>query len=203
MTARTYFYCRVSTAEQTTENQVQAFRTKGYDVADDFVIEETISGSVAAMERPQFRAMVEHKLMKGDTLVVLKLDRLGRSNIDVQNTIQMLHGKGISVHSLDLPTNDLTTSEGRLMMQMFTAFAEFERNRLSERTIEGQERARKQGKVIGRPVKATPQKVAKLRRSKGDGGEGLSASQAAERLGVSLSTIKRLSAEAKKLEGEV
>ncbi len=188
MSQRTYFYCRVSTIEQTTENQVQAFKDKGYVIDPAFVVEETVSGAVCAMERKGFRAMVEHKLMKGDTLVVLKLDRLGRDNIDVQQTIKLLSDKGVNVHSLDLPTRDLTTSEGKLMLRMFTAFAEFERDRIRERTIEGQARARAQGKTIGRPSKATPEKVAKLR------SEGLSIAKTAEALGVSVSTVKRLQA---------
>ncbi|WP_295509362.1 recombinase family protein [uncultured Pseudoalteromonas sp.] len=95
------------------------------------------------MERKGFRAMVEHKLMKGDTLVVLKLDRLGRDNIDVQQTISLLLDRGISVHCLDLPTKDLSTSEGKLMLAMFAAF---EKDCIRERTIEGQVRAKAQGK---------------------------------------------------------
>ena len=95
MSQRTYFYCRVSTSDQTTANQVQAFKSKGYEVNEDFVIAETVSGAVCAMERKGFRNMVENKLIKGDTLVVLKLDRLGRDNIDVQQTIDLLLEKGI------------------------------------------------------------------------------------------------------------
>ncbi|MFY8272593.1 recombinase family protein [Pseudoalteromonas sp. SSDWG2] len=186
MSQRTYFYCRVSTTEQTTENQKQAFKDKGYLVDDAFIVEETVSGSICAMQREGFRALVEHKLMKGDTLVVLKLDRLGRDNIDVQQTISLLSDKGINVHSLDLPTKDLTTSEGKLMLRMFTAFAEFERDRIRERTIEGQARAKAQGKKIGRPRKATPEKVAEMR------SQGLSISKTANQLGVSIATVKRL-----------
>ncbi|WP_105215468.1 recombinase family protein [Pseudoalteromonas sp. T1lg22] len=186
MSQRTYFYCRVSTTEQTTENQKQAFKDKGYLVDDAFIVEETVSGSICAMQREGFRALVEHKLMKGDTLVVLKLDRLGRDNIDVQQTINLLSDKGINVHSLDLPTKDLTTSEGKLMLRMFTAFAEFERDRIRERTIEGQARAKAQGKKIGRPRKVTPEKVAELR------SQGLSISKTANQLGVSIATVKRL-----------
>ena len=191
MSHRTYFYCRVSTTEQTTENQIQAFIDKGYEVKPSFVIEETVSGSVCAMQRDGFKAMVEHKLMEGDTLVVLKLDRLGRDNIDVQQTIAMLSDKGVNVHSLDLPTKDLTTSEGKLMLRMFTAFAEFERDRIRERTIEGQARAKAEGKKIGRPSKATPEKVAELRN------QGLSIAKAATELNVSQATVKRLTAIAK------
>lgn len=191
MSCRTYFYCRVSTTEQTTQNQIQAFKDKGYEVKEEFVIEDTVSGSVCAMQREGFKAMVEHKLVRGDTLVVLKLDRLGRDNIDVQQTISMLSEKGISVHSLDLPVRDLMSSEGKLMLRMFTAFAEFERDRIRERTIEGQARAKAEGKKIGRPEKVTIEKVVKLR------SQGLSISKTANELGVSISTIKRLTSEAR------
>lgn len=192
MSQRTYFYCRVSTTEQTTANQVQSFRDKGYEVKESFVIEETVSGAVCAMERKGFRNMVENKLMEGDTLVVLKLDRLGRDNIDVQQTIDLLIKKGVNVHCLDLPTKDLSTSEGKLMLAMFAAFAAFEKDRIRERTIEGQARAKAEGKIIGRPSKATPEKVAELRKS------GLSISATAKQLGVSEATVKRLYAIAKK-----
>tara|TARA_Y100000310_G_scaffold160837_1_gene160730 strand:- start:4287 stop:4865 length:579 start_codon:yes stop_codon:yes gene_type:complete len=188
---RTYFYCRVSTTEQTTANQVEAFKAKGYEVKEGFVVEETVSGAVCAMERKGFKAMVEHKLMEGDTLVVLKLDRLGRDNIDVQQTIDLLLKKGIRVHCLDLPTKDLSTSEGKLMLAMFAAFAAFEKDRIRERTIEGQARAKAQGKTIGRPSKVSPEKVAELRKG------GLSISATAKQLSVSEATVKRLYAKSK------
>lgn len=192
MSQRTYFYCRVSTTEQTTANQVESFKAKGYEVKEGFVVEETVSGAVCAMERKGFKAMVEHKLMEGDTLVVLKLDRLGRDNIDVQQTIDLLLKKGIRVHCLDLPTKDLSTSEGKLMLAMFAAFAAFEKDRIRERTIEGQARAKAQGKTIGRPSKVSPEKVAELRKC------GLSISATAKQLSVSEATVKRLYAAYKK-----
>ncbi|HII3586572.1 TPA: recombinase family protein, partial [Citrobacter freundii] len=96
--------------------------------------------------------MVTHKLEAGDRLVVLKLDRLGRDNIDVQQTIAMLVEKEIDVVSLDLPVRNLSSAEGKLMLQMFSAFAEFEKSRIIERTKEGLVRARKEGKKLGRPV---------------------------------------------------
>ncbi|MFC3187980.1 recombinase family protein [Shewanella intestini] len=70
--------------------------------------------------------LINHQLERGDILVVLKLDRLGRDNIDVQNTINLLTEKGIKVVCLDLPVADLSSAEGKLMLQMFSAFAEFE-----------------------------------------------------------------------------
>ncbi len=116
------------------------------------------------MERPAFRNMVEHKLEPGDTLVVLKLDRLGRDNIDVQQTITTLQSRDVRVVSLDLPAQDLASANGKLILQMFAAFAEFERNRIRERTQEGLERAKSQGKKLGRPVAtSTTEKVQRLK----------------------------------------
>jgi DNA invertase Pin-like site-specific DNA recombinase len=184
---RTFAYCRVSTVEQTTENQIAAIESAmGHGIESHRIVSETISGSTRAMERPGFKTMVDHKLEPGDTLVVLKLDRLGRDNIDVQQTITDLSGNGIKVVSLDLPAHDLTSSEGKLLLQMFAAFAEFERNRIRERTQEGLERAKRQGKTLGRPVaKGTTEKVQKLK------AQGLSQSQAAAQAGLGIATIKR------------
>ncbi|EIM8662849.1 recombinase family protein [Escherichia coli] len=184
--SRTFAYCRVSTSEQSTENQIMAIRQAGYAVNDSRVISETVSGGVQAMQRKGFADMVTHKLEAGDQLVVLKLDRLGRDNIDVQQTITMLVDKGIDVVSLDLPVRNLSSAEGKLMLQMFSAFAEFEKSRIIERTKEGLVRARKEGKTLGRPVASnTLQRVQEAR------AKGLSQSKAALELNLSLTTIKR------------
>lgn len=183
---RTFAYCRVSTSEQTVANQILAIRNAGYDIEEHRIISETVSGSIPATERNEFKMLIDHKLEAGDKLVVLKLDRLGRDNIDVQHTISMLLDKGITPISLDLPTADLSSAEGRLMLQMFSAFAEFERNRIRERTVEGQVRAKAEGKVIGRPEAiSTTIKVQECRM------KGLSQSKTVKQLGLSLPTIKR------------
>ncbi|AWA02603.1 MULTISPECIES: recombinase family protein [Klebsiella/Raoultella group] len=184
--SRTFAYCRVSTSEQTTENQIVAIRQAGYDILDSRVISETVSGGVQAMQRKTFADMVTHKLEKGDRLVVLKLDRLGRDNIDVQQTIAMLVDKGIDVVSLDLPVRNLASAEGKLMLQMFSAFAEFEKSRIIERTKEGLARAKTEGKKLGRP--AATDTVKRVQEAKS---RGLSQSKAALDLGLSLPTIKR------------
>lgn len=183
---RVFSYCRVSTTEQTTENQIIAIRQRGYDVIDSRVVSETVSGSVEAMKRQKFRMLVDHQMEFGDTLVVLKLDRLGRDNIDVQNTITLLTAKGIKVVCLDLPIADLSTAEGKLMLQMFSAFAEFERNRIRERTKEGIERAKVQGKKLGRPAANVTTDLVQAKKA-----EGLSQSKAAEALGLGIATVKR------------
>ncbi|ENE3657758.1 recombinase family protein, partial [Shigella flexneri] len=112
---------------------------------------EVISGATPAMDRPQFVKLVD-KLEEGDCLVVTKIDRLGRDNIDVQKTVTMLLGMGVKLVCLDLPVQDLSSAEGKLILQLFSTFAEFELNRIRERTREGLERAKAQGKVLGRPV---------------------------------------------------
>ena len=183
---RIFAYCRVSTTEQTTENQITAIRQKGYEVIDSRIVSETVSGSVEAMKREKFKMLINHQMEKGDMLVVLKLDRLGRDNIDVQSTINLLTDKGIKVVCLDLPVADLSSAEGKLMLQMFSAFAEFERNRIRERTKEGLERAKTQGIKLGRPVaKATTLSV-QVKKS-----VGLSQSKTAEVLGLGIATVKR------------
>ncbi|PKH05499.1 recombinase family protein [Moritella sp. Urea-trap-13] len=187
MTGRIFAYCRISTSEQTTANQILAIRNAGYEISDDRVISETISGSIQAFKREQFKLLVEHKLEANDQLIVLKLDRLGRDNIDVQQTIEKLTKRGIKVISLDLPIKDLSSSEGKLMLQMFSAFAEFERNRIRERTKDGLERAKSEGTKLGRPkgslATTTNVQACKL--------EGLSQSQSAEKLSIGIATIKR------------
>lgn len=184
--SRTFAYCRVSTSEQTTENQIVAIRQAGYDVPDNRVVSETVSGGVQAMQRKAFADMVTHKLEDGDRLVVLKLDRLGRDNIDVQQTIAMLVDKGVDVVSLDLPVRNLASAEGKLMLQMFSAFAEFEKSRIIERTKEGLARAKAEGKKLGRPAATDTFKRVQEAKAK-----GLSQSKAALEVGLSLPTIKR------------
>ncbi|AYV22497.1 recombinase family protein [Vibrio mediterranei] len=183
---RTFAYCRVSTVEQSTENQIIAIRQKGYEVNEGRVISETVSGSVEAMKREKFKTLIEHRMEYGDELVVLKLDRLGRDNIDVQKTINLLSEKGIKVVCLDLPVADLSSAEGKLMLQMFSAFAEFERNRIRERTKEGIERAKAQGKKLGRPKALGTTAAVQAKKA-----EGLSQSKVSELLGIGIATVKR------------
>ncbi|EEL9457995.1 recombinase family protein [Salmonella enterica] len=183
--SRLFAYCRVSTTEQTTENQIHAISERGYTVEPHRVVSETVSGSVPASEREGFQRLIE-RLEPGDQLVVLKLDRLGRDSIDVQQTIDRLIKAGIVVHCLDLPIPNLSSSEGRLMLQMFAAFAEFERNRIRERTKEALNKRKADGVRLGRPeATTTTTAVQKVK------GQGLSQSEAAKALGLGIATIKR------------
>lgn len=183
---RIFAYCRVSTIEQTTENQIQAIAKAGYCIEPHRIVTENISGSVITKKRPEFSNLINNKLEPFDTLVVLKLDRLGRDAIDIQQTIAQLSQRNIRLISLDLPSHDLTSPEGKLILGMFSAFAEFERNRIRERTREGLERVKKQGVKLGRPEAIdTYQDVQNCKLDQ------LSQSKTAEKLGKSLSTVKR------------
>jgi putative DNA-invertase from lambdoid prophage Rac len=183
---RTFAYCRVSTTEQTTGNQVLAIINAGYNIEAQRVISEICSGSTPTEKRAKFKNLVDNKLESGDTLIVLKLDRLGRDNINVQQTIHQLINKGIKVICLDLPVADLSSSEGRLMLQMFSAFAEFERNRIIERTNEGLARAKAEGKKLGRPIATKTIKIVQDAKI-----TGISQSKVAKATGLSTATVKR------------
>src|SRR5690349_9299067 len=125
--ARIFAYCRVSTVDQTTENQVREIRAAGFAIDSKRVVEETVSGSVAAMERDGFARLVD-RLEAGDVLIVTKLDRLGRNAMDVRATVELLAANGIRVHCLALGGSDLTSPAGKMTMTVLSAVAEFERD---------------------------------------------------------------------------
>ena len=149
--SRVFAYCRVSTLDQTTDNQVQEIAQAGFSVTPGRVITETISGSVMTSERPGF-GLLMNKLEAGDVLVVTKLDRLGRNAMDVRATVEALTGMGVRVHCLALGGVDLTSPAGKMTMAVIAAVAEFERDLLIERTPSGLARAKAGGKALGRPV---------------------------------------------------
>lgn len=182
---RLFAYCRVSTSEQDVKNQILAIQQKGITVEPYRVVSEIISGGIPAMERPQFSNLINNKLEQGDELIVLKLDRLGRDMIDIVSTIKMLQNKNISVRSLDLEGVDLTSAAGEFQLKVLAAVADFERNRIIERTREGLAKAKLEGRVGGRPRSVNSKDVQKLKL------EGYSQSAASKILNVSLSTIKR------------
>jgi putative DNA-invertase from lambdoid prophage Rac len=148
--SRVFAYCRVSTHDQTTENQVREIMGAGFAVTPSRVVEETISGGVPAGDRPGF-ALLRHKMEAGDVLVVTKLDRLGRNAMDLRATVESLAADGIRVHCLALGGVDLTSAAGKMTMAVIAAVAEFERDLLIERTASGLARAKASGKSLGRP----------------------------------------------------
>lgn len=185
--SRTFLYSRVSTQDQDTTNQQLVAKRAGYEVEPHRVCAETISGTVPAMERPKFRKLVE-KLEAGDVLVVAKLDRLGRNAADVDGTVQALRAAGVRVVVLDLPVQEVTSAAGDLILRMFAAFAQFERDLIVERTHAGLERARAEGRVGGRPERFTPDEKRTIR-ARLDG--GASARSLAKEYGTTHVTIMK------------
>ena len=147
---RVFAYCRVSTSDQSTKNQAMEIEAAGFSIEKRRLIEESISGSVAAKERPGFMKLID-RMESGDVLVVTKLDRLGRNAMDVRSTVEQLAGSGVRVHCLALGGVDLTSAAGKMTMQVIAAVAEFERDLLIERTHSGIIRAKAAGKRFGRP----------------------------------------------------
>lgn len=185
---RVFAYCRVSTLDQTTDNQVQEIAAAGFEVSPKRVISETVSGSVAASERPGFGQLL-NKLEDGDVLVVTKLDRLGRNAMDVRATVEALTGLGVRVHCLALGGVDLTSPAGKMTMGVIAAVAEFERDLLIERTQSGLARARAEGKALGRPRRIA-EKQARDVRDRLAAGESVSA--LAKAFNTSRQTIMRV-----------
>jgi len=185
--SRVFAYCRVSTAEQTTDNQLQEIATAGFNVQASRVVTETVSGSVPASERLGFGRLLD-KLEAGDVLVVTKLDRLGRNAMDVRATVEALTGLGVRVHCLALGGVDLTSAAGKMTMGVIAAVAEFERDLLVERTQAGLARAKAEGKALGRPSALTAPQVEEVGRRLA-AGEAIAA--IARAMGTSRQTIMR------------
>ncbi|MEE9684785.1 recombinase family protein [Lelliottia amnigena] len=188
--SRVFAYCRVSTLEQTTENQRREIEAAGFAIRPQRLIEEHISGSVAASERPGFTRLLD-RMENGDVLIVTKLDRLGRNAMDIRKTVELLAGSEIRVHCLALGGVDLTSPAGKMTMQVISAVAEFERDLLIERTHSGIARAKASGKRFGRPSALTDeQKKSVLERLS----TGMSVSAVAREFGTTRQTILRVKA---------
>ncbi|KVM66539.1 hypothetical protein WJ60_14425 [Burkholderia ubonensis] len=190
--SRTFIYARVSTAEQTPENQIREIEAAGFAVDQDKrkqrIVAECISGSVAASERPGFSKLLE-RMESGDVLIVTKLDRLGRNAMDVRATVERLAVDGVRVHCLALGGVDLTSSAGKMTMQVLCAVAEFERDLLIERTQAGLARAKAEGKVMGRPSALSAEQQEDARRRLA---QGATVSELARVYKTSRTTIQRV-----------
>ncbi|MCR9058430.1 MAG: recombinase family protein [Rhodobacteraceae bacterium] len=186
--SRTFAYARVSTTGQTTKNQIEEIRTAGFHVEDHRIVTETISGSVPIVQRPEFSRLVD-RLEPGDILIVTKLDRLGRDAIDVSSTVKALADEGVRVYCLALGGVDLTSSAGKMTMNVLNAVAQFERDLLVERTQSGLQRAKSEGKVLGRRPSLTNSQIQEVRSSLNS---GKSVSAIARAFGTSRQTIMRV-----------
>ena len=171
----------------TTENQRLEIERAGFMV-DYFFADEGVSGSSHASQRPQFRALLG-QIRNGETLIVSKLDRLGRGAQDVLSTMKTLAEREIKVFVIQLGQLDLTSPAGKLMLTMLAAVAEMERDLLVERTQAGLARAKQQCKTLGRPHKTTEQQRSQIiEMSK----SGQSVSALSRNFGISRASILRI-----------
>jgi DNA invertase Pin-like site-specific DNA recombinase len=141
-------YARVSTDDQKLESQLDALN----GVGAERVFTDKMTGS--ARSRPQLDLMID-QLRDGDVVVVTKYDRLARSLRDLLDIVEAIRARGAGFRSL-AEDIDTTTSAGRLVFHVFASIAQFERERISERTREGLDAAKARGRVGGRPPALSP-----------------------------------------------
>ena len=197
MIKRVGIYARVSTGEQTTQNQLRELRTwaknAGHNVVSVFE-DAGISGAKGRDKRPGFDAMLKAATRREfDVLAVWSSDRIGRSMPDLLETLQTIRatGLGLYIHTQAL---DTTTPAGRALYQMLGIFAELEREMIVARVNAGMARAKangtKSGKAIGRP-RVSDKTEAAVRAALANG-TGIIA--AAKANGVGVSTVQRIKA---------
>jgi DNA invertase Pin-like site-specific DNA recombinase len=174
-------YARVSTHDQTLHSQRDALQKAGCEQ----IFTDTVSGTKT--ERKGLAEAFSH-LRRGDTLVVWRLDRLGRSLRHLIDTITALDERGVGFKSLQ-ENIDTTTSGGKLVFHIFGVLAEFEREIIKERTQAGLQSARSRGKVGGRPKALTQKEVQMLRNMASD--KSLTVSDICKTLGIGRTTFYR------------
>jgi DNA invertase Pin-like site-specific DNA recombinase len=174
-------YARISTHDQTLSLQKDALEKAGCEK----IFTDTVSGTKA--ERKGLTEALSH-LREGDTLVVWRLDRLGRSLRHLIDTITKLADRGVGFKSLT-ENIDTTTSGGKLVFHIFGALAEFEREIIRERTTAGLDAARSRGKVGGRPKALSVKQLQMLRNMAAD--KSLTVSEICKTLGIGRTTFYR------------
>ena len=173
-------YARISTITQTLDQQTEQLTAAGAGK----IFHDIMSG--ARDDRPGFTECLQY-LREGDTLVVWRLDRLGRNMRSIVNTLHELTERGVTVRSLHDGV-DTSTSTGRMVAGILMSIAEYERELVRERTALKLEHARKSGQKFGRPAKLTTEQAALARRMK-DTGE--TAATICKTLGVGRTTLYR------------
>lgn len=174
-------YARVSTGEQDAALQRDALTAAGCSR----IFSDTASGALD--DRPELARVLDH-LRAGDTLVVWRLDRLGRSLRHLIDTVAEIEARGVGFRSLQ-ESIDTTTPGGRLIFHVFAALAEFERDLIRERTYAGLAAARARGRRGGRPSRMTEGKLAIAREMYASGDHTVAA--IASVIGVSRATVYR------------
>ena len=194
-TSRTIaIYSRVSTDSQTTENQERELREiasrMGWSIMKVYR-DEGVSGAKSRAERPAFNALWKDATRRRfDMVMAWSVDRLGRSLQDLVAFLSELHALGIDLY-LHQQGVDTTTPAGKALFQMMGVFAEFERAMIRERVKSGLERAKAQGKILGRPP-IDPRKEAAILDDLREGKAGIIKLAAAH--GVGVGTVQRIKA---------
>ena len=191
---RIAIYTRVSTDNQTTENQERELRAvakrQGWQVVKVYT-DHGVSGAKGRDQRPAFKEMYEDAARREfDMVAAWSVDRLGRSLQDLVGFLSELHALKIDLF-LHQQGIDTTTPAGKAMFQMMGVFAEFERTMIRDRIKAGISRARAQGKRLGRP--RTPPKNEKAIRAALKAGTGIR--KTASQVGVGVATVQRIKAE--------
>lgn len=174
-------YARVSTVEQNIDGQQDALHLAGAER----IFADKITGTVR--KRPELDRMID-QLREGDVVVVTKYDRLARSLKDLLEIVDEIRARGAGFRSL-AEDIDTTTPAGRLVFHVFASIAQFERERIAERTREGIAAARKRGRHIGRPPALSPGQQAEVRKMRDI--ELRPISEIAMLFGVSTKTVRR------------
>lgn len=156
-------YARVSTTnkqDESLEKQIEILVENGADI--DNIYKEKVTATSTA-KRTQLQDMIKHS-RKGDTILVTKIDRLARSISDLNKIVSELNKKGVSVQFLKenmIFSADDSNSLNTLLFNILGSFAQFERDLIVERTTEGRERAKKEGKHMGRKGSSSPKDIEK------------------------------------------
>lgn len=149
-------YARVSTKDQNLDGQRDALSAAGAER----IFADTITGT--ARTRPELDRMMR-ELRDGDVVVVVKYDRLARSLKDLLQIVDLIQARGAGFRSIGEDI-DTTTPAGRLVFHVFASIAQFERERIVERTKEGLAAARRRGRIGGRPPALSTAQKAEVRR---------------------------------------
>ncbi len=180
----TIAYARVSSNGQSVAAQRHSINQR-YNVSDDgWFTDEATSGTTKALHRKGFSALFSYA-RKGDIVVVSAIDRLGRSTIDVLETVEALKSKGITVISMR-EGFDLSSPTGKLMLTLLAGVAELERENIRARQMAGIEKAKADGRKLGAPKKHDDLAIAAWRKETGS-----SIAATAEHWKVSIATVKR------------
>ncbi|HCE23712.1 MAG TPA: DNA invertase [Hyphomonas sp.] len=174
-------YARVSTDDQSLDSQTDALSAAGAEK----VFADRISGSRRA--RPELDKMLD-QLRDGDVVTVTKYDRLARSLKDLLEIVEAIRARGAGFRSM-AEDIDTTTPAGRLVFHVFASIAQFERERISERTREGLASARKRGRIGGRPPALSPAQRDEVRRMRDE--EHRAVPEIARLFKVSERTVRR------------